>query len=128
MELCVFGLGRDEHGNVRVGVFPERQEILIRRLGLGGVALHGIGTGEAEMGQCAYRFVQRNPAMIQNLLELGCGFLALMCGPIRISTYVDGMQSSEHGTLLSQLIRSRDLKDFNCVYRIVAIESKLRAN
>ena len=33
--------------NVRVGVFPKREEILRRRLGFDGVALHGIGVHHA---------------------------------------------------------------------------------
>jgi hypothetical protein len=41
----VLRLGFFQDGNVGVGVFPEREEILIRRLGFGGVALHGIGSG-----------------------------------------------------------------------------------
>ena len=39
LQFCVFGFRCDEDGNVRVGVFPQREEILIRRLGFGGVAL-----------------------------------------------------------------------------------------
>jgi hypothetical protein len=48
LQLRVFRLGRDEDGNVGVGVFPQREEILISRLGLGGVALHGVGAAETE--------------------------------------------------------------------------------
>jgi hypothetical protein len=40
-QLGVLRFGSDEDGDVRVGVFPERQEIVIGRLGLGGVALAG---------------------------------------------------------------------------------------
>jgi hypothetical protein len=39
LQFCILRLGSDEDGDVRVGVFPEHEEILIRRLGLGGVAL-----------------------------------------------------------------------------------------
>ena len=37
----------DENRNVRVGIFPEREEILIGRLSFGGIALHGVGAGQA---------------------------------------------------------------------------------
>jgi hypothetical protein len=47
VELCVLGFRSDENGNVRVRVFPKREEILIGRLGLGSVALHGIGVHHA---------------------------------------------------------------------------------
>ena len=33
----------DEDWNIGVSIFPEREEILLGRLGFGGVALHGIG-------------------------------------------------------------------------------------
>jgi hypothetical protein len=36
---------------VRVGVFPEREEIMICGLGLGGVALHGVGSADLELCQ-----------------------------------------------------------------------------
>jgi hypothetical protein len=39
----------NEDGNVRVGILPEREEILIGRLGFGGVALDGIGSADLEM-------------------------------------------------------------------------------
>ena len=39
LQLRVLRPGQLGDGNVRVGVFPEREGILIRRLGLGGVAL-----------------------------------------------------------------------------------------
>ena len=53
LQLRVLRFRSDEDGDVRVGVFPEREEILIGRLGLGGVALHGVGSADLEMGECA---------------------------------------------------------------------------
>src|SRR5713226_5109592 len=75
--LC-FGLLQD--GDVGVGVFPEREEILICRLGFGGVALHGIGSTDLEMRECSNGFVEHNTAMVEDFLELGGGFAALMRG------------------------------------------------
>jgi hypothetical protein len=46
LQLRVLRLGLLEDGNVRVGVFPEREGILIGRLGLGGVALRGVGASD----------------------------------------------------------------------------------
>jgi hypothetical protein len=40
--LCVLGFCGDEDGDVRLGVFPEREEILIGSLGLDAVALQDI--------------------------------------------------------------------------------------
>jgi len=39
LQLGVFGLGGDEDGDGGVGVFPQREEILIRGAGFGGVPL-----------------------------------------------------------------------------------------
>jgi hypothetical protein len=41
-QLRVFGFGFLEAGNVRVGVFPRREEILIGCAGLGSVAREGM--------------------------------------------------------------------------------------
>ena len=49
LQLRVLRLGGDEDGNIRVGVSPEREEILIGRARLGRIALQHIGAGEAEM-------------------------------------------------------------------------------
>ena len=49
MKLCVLAFRGDEDGNVGIGVFSEREEILIGRLGFGGVALQGGGAGEAHV-------------------------------------------------------------------------------
>lgn len=78
-QLRVLCFGFLEDGDIGVGVFPERLEILICRLGVGGVALHDIGPTELEMRQCADGFVEHNPAMVEDFLELD-RLAALMCG------------------------------------------------
>jgi hypothetical protein len=42
-QLRVFGLGLLQDGDIGVGVFPQREEVLIRGACLGAIALHGIG-------------------------------------------------------------------------------------
>ncbi len=44
LQLRVFGLGGDENGDSGVGVFPQREEILIRRAGFDedGVAINAL--------------------------------------------------------------------------------------
>jgi hypothetical protein len=39
MQLRVFRFCNNQDGNIRVGVFPKREEILIGRLGFGGVVV-----------------------------------------------------------------------------------------
>ena len=72
-QLRVLSFRSDENRNVGVGVFPEREEILIGCLGFRGVALHGVGAGEAEMRECSGRTIPQQPAMVENFLELGSG-------------------------------------------------------
>ena len=47
VQLGVLRLGGDKDGNVKVGVLPQREEILIRDPGFDGVALQRVGAGEA---------------------------------------------------------------------------------
>jgi len=42
LQLCVFRFGFLQDRDVRVGVFPEREEILIGGAGFGGVPLQGV--------------------------------------------------------------------------------------
>src|SRR5271169_1156351 len=55
LQLRVFCLGFFQDWDVGVGVFPEREEILIGGFGFGGVALHGISATQLEARQCPDR-------------------------------------------------------------------------
>src|SRR5271170_3270946 len=92
LQLRVLRFCSGENGDVEVGVFPEREEILIGGLGLGGVALHGVGASDLETRQCTDGFVEHNPAMVEDFLELGGGFFALMRGQIRFAAHENGVQ------------------------------------
>jgi hypothetical protein len=50
LQLHVLRLGFFQDGDVRIGVFPEGEEILVRGAGVGRVALHTIGAGQAQAG------------------------------------------------------------------------------
>ena len=80
LQLCVLRLGLLQDGDVGVGVFPKRQEVLIGGFCLGGVALNSVGTAELEMGECADGRVQHDSAMVEDSLELGSSFAALVRG------------------------------------------------
>jgi hypothetical protein len=45
LQLCELGLGFLQDWNIRVGVFPEREEVLICGTGFDRVALHGVCAG-----------------------------------------------------------------------------------
>ena len=65
----VLRLGRGKNGNV-----------LIFRLGFGGVALHGIGSADLEMRECADERAKHNSAMVKDFLKFGGGFASSMSG------------------------------------------------
>jgi hypothetical protein len=51
LQLGVFGFGGDEDGDVRIGVFPEGEEVLVRVTGIGLVGLCGVGARYSELCQ-----------------------------------------------------------------------------
>jgi hypothetical protein len=51
MKSRVLRFGLLEDGDVRVGVFPEGEEILVGRTGLGGVAGEGDSAGKTQAGE-----------------------------------------------------------------------------
>src|ERR1700676_4765609 len=73
LQLRVLRLGLLQDGDVGVGVFPEREEILISGTSLGGVTGHGVGASQLEMGDGASHHVHDDTSMIQHLLKLGSG-------------------------------------------------------
>src|SRR5215469_7120267 len=93
LQLRVLGFGLLQDGNIRVGVFPQRQKILIRGAGFGGVALHGVGAGEAEMGQRACCTIPQQPAMVENFLKFGGGGRALLLAQVSLGADVHGIQT-----------------------------------
>jgi hypothetical protein len=67
----VLGFALLQDGNVGVGIFPQREEILIGRLGLGGVALHGVGASHLKMRECASGQIPHETWVIKDALEFG---------------------------------------------------------
>src|ERR1039458_6929481 len=51
LQLCVLRLGFFQDGDVGVGVFPEREEVLVCTLRFGGVAGKGIGPAQLQARQ-----------------------------------------------------------------------------
>jgi len=90
MVLFILGPGLFEDGDIGVGVFPERQEILVGGAGFRGVALEGVGSGDAEMRQGGDGFVEHHAAMFQDPGELG-GFGSTMRGQVGFAADVDGI-------------------------------------
>jgi hypothetical protein len=82
LKLHKFRFGFLQDGDVWVGVFPKREEILILSAGLGRVTLYRVGASQLKMGQRADGFIQNNAAMVDDFLKLCPRFAALMSGKI----------------------------------------------
>ncbi len=68
--------------------------------------------------------------MVEDFLELGRGFAALMSGQVRFPAHIDGMQSGgQEGTISGspQLVGSGALKSFDDLRSFVAVERELSA-
>jgi hypothetical protein len=94
LQLRVLRLGLLEDGDVRVGVFPEREEILIGGFCLGGVTLHGVRSAKLEMRQSADGLILDDTRMVKNFLELGRGFGTLVPTEICLTSHEDGIQGA----------------------------------
>src|SRR5271170_2302872 len=87
LQLRVLGFGLLQDGDVGVGVFPEREEILVggERTDAGGIGirslrgsrLQGIGTSHSQMRQSSSPAVPDDAAVVKYLLKLGGSSVAL---------------------------------------------------
>ena len=93
----VLRLGFLQDGNIRVGVFPEREEILVLRAGFGGVPLHGVSPCQSEAGQrtpgevhAAQEFLEARVGVrgLFQLCVLRLGFL--QDGDVGVSVFPEG--------------------------------------
>jgi hypothetical protein len=73
VQFGVFGFGLLEDGNIRIDVFPEGQEFLIRLAGLGGIALQDGRASQTQIGENADGLVLYDTGIIDDLLKLGAG-------------------------------------------------------
>jgi hypothetical protein len=93
MKLGVLRFSGDENGNVLVGVFPQCEEILISRLGLSGVALHGLGAGEAQVRQCPGPAVPDDAAVVEDSLEFDYGRISICRRQVRLASNIHGVKT-----------------------------------
>ena len=90
VQLCVFSLGLLQNGDVRVGVLPEGEEVLIRLAALGQIASERIGTGEPELCErVQYRPERSSAPVIQNLLEIRCSLPSCPCAQVRFAANIE---------------------------------------
>ncbi len=74
LQLGVFRLGLFEDRDVRVGVFPKGEEILVGTLCFGLISRQDESSAQLQARQCAYGVADNDPAVIENFLEFRGGF------------------------------------------------------
>src|SRR5467141_305273 len=79
-QLCVLGLGGDEHRNVGVGVLPHRQKILVGRARADRIAFERSRACQAQSGQWISRTEGVPPSLIQHSLKFRRRLFSLL-GP-----------------------------------------------
>jgi hypothetical protein len=101
-----------QDGDVGVGVFPEREKVLVSSLCFGGVACHRVGAAELEMCQCSRHKVHYDASVIQQLLELGgCG-RAVVSQQVRLAAQVSRVERSRFAVAVGRQVRkARRLPD-----------------
>ena len=88
-QLAVLGLSFQEDGDIRVGIFPQGEEILVGAAGLGGPACLRVGAAQPQPRKRMYYRECINTAVVDNLLELSGRFACPPQTQIRLSAEVD---------------------------------------
>ena len=70
MQFGIFGFGLLVNWDVRIGILPERQEILVRLARSGFIAHHRLRPAELEMRQRPRHVPSDDGGMIEQLLKL----------------------------------------------------------
>jgi len=92
VQLRVLSLSFFQDGDVRVGVFPECEEILILGAGFDGVALQREGAGQTEAGQRAQWKVDHQSVVVNELLKFRCCCVAVVQHEISLSAQINRAQ------------------------------------
>jgi hypothetical protein len=88
LQLGVFGFCSDEDGDIGVGIFPEREEIVVGGASLRRVALQCIGAGKAEVRDGSRFTRPYQPSTAENFLKLGSsGDVAMNDAPLSCAAW-----------------------------------------
>src|SRR5208337_83571 len=88
LQLRVLCLGLLQDGNVRVGVFPEREEIFVGGFCFGRVALQGVSARQSEASQRAPRKVPHQSSVVNEFLKFCCRSVAVVQHEIGFATQI----------------------------------------
>ena len=95
LELRIFRLSLLQNGDFRIGILPQREEILISGFCLCCVSGQNIGSPQLQARQNSDRIASHDSPMIDNLLELRAGFGALMRTQISLAAHVHRIECAE---------------------------------
>src|SRR5271157_230258 len=125
LQLRVLRLRLLQDGNIGVGIFPEGEEVQVRSLSLGSIALHGVGSCQLQTGQCTNWVADHDSRVIQDLAEFRRGLGALMCCEIRLASHKDRIERTEismnPAALRTQFIGNRNLQQFDSPSRFPVV-------
>src|SRR5215470_12268549 len=96
-KLCRFRLRLLQERNVRVGLLPERQKVLVSGPCARSVSARGQRPCQLEPGKGADGILQDDPTMADDLLKLDRRFRRLPGGQIRLAAHVCRVEASEIG-------------------------------
>src|SRR6202011_1633920 len=130
MQLGILRLGLLEDGNIRIGIFPQRQKILVRGTALRTFALHRVGAPELQMRQRSDGFVEHNATMVEEFLKFFCRFNASVRRKKRFSSHIDRIQIGpviKAKRRQTKFMRSSDLQSIKRPLRVRAVQCQLCA-
>jgi hypothetical protein len=98
LQLRILGFGLRQDRNIAIGVFPEREEILIRNVCLGLISRHRERSAELQVRHRADWVGDNNSRMIENFFKFRCGFSAAVLDEVRLAAHIDRIKRSEEPT------------------------------
>src|SRR2546428_13950373 len=92
--LRVLRLGFFQDGDVRIGVFPDGEEVLVGALGFRVVSRQSVGPAQLQARQCPSGEVHNDATMIEKFLKLGCGGAAVVCKQVSLAAQLSWVKCS----------------------------------
>jgi hypothetical protein len=92
LQLGVFRPGLFQDGDGGIGVFPQREEILVGRLCLVLISRQDECSAQLQVRQSTCWITNNDAAMIGDFLEFRSGFGAPVRGQIGLATHIDGIK------------------------------------
>ena len=115
-----------ENRNVRVGVLPQRQEIVVGAFRLHGVARERERSRQLQARHRVHGIDEHDASMIENPLELGGGLGGLMRREVRQAANVDGIEpaeaSDEADAAQGEIVARGGLQRLNRRCRIMCVQ------